>query len=425
MGLIERWRRQLEVESRAVSSTVLTAGAGRDILINSPDGWEVEQPGLWFVNGPPDGTVFGNPPPGAGDGSGFRSLAAVQRCTILIADMLAGLPWHVVRGDSEQLPAPGWITDPQARRPDLRNPGLNNAGLLPDTRSSAVEFWTEWIRSALWWGDGFAYAPNRDSAGDPAVPLWILHPDAVQLRAGRYWVVGEDDPLDPGSVMHLRWGEIVNGRGTGVLTQHCADLGVALSVRGYTGQQYRSGIPSGYLESSQPNMTAEDARALQAAWDSQHGGRRRVAVLNATTKFTPIAVTALDAQLASAREWSLRDIATLFNVPAYLLDVPGDSSTYANVESRMIQYRMTTLLPWIDRIESCLDAEFPAGTSLKIKTAGLERADTATRYAAYKTGLDAGFLTVDEVRSFEDLPPLGAAASAPAPLSVVPTTAEA
>jgi phage portal protein BeeE len=65
------------------------------------------------------------------------------------------------------------------------------------------------------------------------------------------------------------------------------------------------------------------------------------------------------------------------------------------------------LNPWVRRIESCLDAEFPAGTSVKIATAGLERADTTTRYNAYKTALDAGWMTVDEVRALEDLPPLG------------------
>ena len=36
--------------------------------------------------------------------------------------------------------------------------------------------------------------------------------------------------------------------------------------------------------------------------------------------------------------------------------------------------------------------------------------DTAGRYAAYKTGLEAGFLTLDEVRRKENLPALSARA---------------
>ena len=51
-----------------------------------------------------------------------------------------------------------------------------------------------------------------------------------------------------------------------------------------------------------------------------------------------------------------------------MLGVPGDSSTYANVESRMIELRTFTLLPWQRRIESTLDAQLPKGTSLKVRT---------------------------------------------------------
>jgi HK97 family phage portal protein len=143
---------------------------------------------------------------------------------------------------------------------------------------------------------------------------------------------------------------------------------------------------------------------------SQHGGTRpKIAVLNATTDFQELRMDPFAAQLSELRRMSTLDIAQLFGVPPYLLGLPGDSATYANVESRAIEFREYTLLPWIRLIESCLDAQFPRGTSLKIKTAGLERADTATRYNAYKTALDAGFLTINDVRRLEDLPELGEA----------------
>ena len=65
-----------------------------------------------------------------------------------------------------------------------------------------------------------------------------------------------------------------------------------------------------------------------------------------------------------------------------------------------------TYLPWTARIEAVLDAQLPAGTSLKVDLRGLLRADTATRYQTYATAIDKGILTVDEVRDLEDLPPL-------------------
>jgi HK97 family phage portal protein len=158
-------------------------------------------------------------------------------------------------------------------------------------------------------------------------------------------------------------------------------------------------------------MDETQAADLKAKWLEQHGNTaRNIAVLNATTEFVPLTVSPIDAQLDAARQWSLRDVALAFGIPPYMLGVPGDSSTYANVESRMIELRTFTLLPWMRRIESTLDAQFPRGTELKIVSGGMERADTKTRYEAYKTAIDSGVLTRDDVRALENLPPLGAQA---------------
>jgi phage portal protein BeeE len=64
-------------------------------------------------------------------------------------------------------------------------------------------------------------------------------------------------------------------------------------------------------------------------------------------------------------------------------------------------------LPWARRIEGVLSAELPRGTNLKIALDGLLRADTKSRYEGYKIAIEAGFMTVDEVRALEDRPPFG------------------
>ena len=396
--------RLLQWAQRAANVNVFTASDGRDILYNSPDGWEVDRPHLWWMGpegGEGEGGPWGNPPPGAEPSAWFSSLPAVTRCTGLIADTLAGMPWHVFR-DGMKTATPSWVSDPQALRQDGR---IVSAASM-EVRLSAVEFWTNAITAALWLGDGYVYVPVRDAGGQPKPPLWQLHPADVNIRDGRYWV--QDVPLPVGSIIHLR-GEppYQGGHGNGVITRHWADLALGITVRSYTASQYRSGIPPGYLKSSQPHMTEDQAKDLKAQWMAQHGGASRsIAVLNATTDFNPIAITPIDSALGVAREWSLRDIALMFGISPYQLGVPGDSATYANVQDRAIEFEQFTLLNWIRRIESTLDAQLPLGTSLKIQTAGLERADIATRYAAYSVGLDKGFLTVADVRDLEDLGPM-------------------
>jgi HK97 family phage portal protein len=390
---------------------IRTATDGRDLLLNDPDGWEVDQPWLWWL-GPAgsDGTggPFGNPPPGA-DGSYqervISTLPAAMRCTSLICDTIAGLPWHVVRGDYETLTTPDWIADPQALRIDGR---VADPSMLTAVRLSAVEFWAGWVTAALWHGDGYVYAPVRDAAGAPKPPLWQLHPCDVTIDGGSYWVGNIE--LNPDSIIHLRGSApYVKGHGTGVIDIAGADLGLAATLRGYASSVFTTGVPAGYLKSSAPTMTQADADALKARWLAQHGGSTRsIAVLNATTEFHPVSISPIDAQLSGARESSLRDVALAFGVPPYMLGVPGDSSTYANIESRQIELRTFSLLPWQRRIESTLDAQLVRGTSLKIRSDALLRADTATRYSAYSQALDHGWLTVDEVRALEDRPPLPA-----------------
>ena len=72
----------------------------------------------------------------------------------------------------------------------------------------------------------------------------------------------------------------------------------------------------------------------------------------------------------------------------------------------MLELYQLTLLPWIGRIEAVLDAQLPAGTMSRIAVDGLLRADIKTRFEAYAIGIDKGILTVDEVRAYENRPPL-------------------
>ena len=110
--------------------------------------------------------------------------------------------------------------------------GSSTRPALNETRQSQVDFWGQWILSALWWGDGFIYVPARDFEGAPKPPLWVLHPDDVEVRDGRYWVA--DVRFDPGEIIHLRGQHpIVDGRGTGVLTRFATELGVITSLRSY------------------------------------------------------------------------------------------------------------------------------------------------------------------------------------------------
>lgn len=400
---------------------VLTATDGRDILENTPDGWEVDQPYLWWdgpAGGDGTGGPWGNPPPGADAAAPSLyglSLPVVTRCTQLIAESIAGMPWKVYRG-RERIDAPRWISDPQQQRVDGRIPGTD---LLLPVRFSNVEFWAQAITSYLWWGEAILYTPRlRDDAGEPTgpiqTPLYVLHPEAVDLDDSGCWVVTDDDTgdeytLDPRELIIVR--NIVRPgrkRGLGVIGAHAANLGFYGNVRRYADNLFQRGVPGGYLKSSKPDLDEATARTVKDKWMRAHGAdRKSIAVLNATTEFVPLQLDPQTTQFLDMKRLEAWEVAQMFGIPPAKLGVSmGESLTYSNLESDNAAFVQNALLPVARKFEAALDAQLPYGNELKIDFRSIDRGDTSARYAAYSTGIASGFLTVDEVRAFEDLPPL-------------------
>lgn len=397
---------------------------GRDILINTPDGWEVDQQYLWWdgpAGGDGTGGPFGNPPPDAelGPSSWGWASPVVLRCLQLTADKIASMPWQTFRG-REQQTAPSWILDPQ----NLAADGRRQQVTTKLVRYSAVDFWSQHIRSMILLGEGITYTPrmrdeNDEPTGPIVAPLYNLNPQHLELTPdGRWWVeapgnVDGDYPgyeeIDSRELLVTRY--IVRPgkrRGLGVLQAAAADLGFAAHVRGFADNLLRRGVPNGWLKSSKPDLNQSQADELKRAWMNAHGGlKKSIAVLNATTEFHPIELDMQSMAYLDMKRLSAWELALAFGVPPGKLGISmGNSMQYSTLEMANAEYVQDTLIGLARKLEAAIDAVLPTGTTLKINFNQLLRADTTARYAAYQVGLSAGFLTVDEVRAFEDLPPM-------------------
>ena len=63
-------------------------------------------------------------------------------------------------------------------------------------------------------------------------------------------------------------------------------------------------------------------------------------------------------------------------------------------------------MQYLRKLEEALTDLSPAGQTIRFNLEGLLRSDTSSRYASHRVALEAGFLTVDEVRRIEGRPPL-------------------
>jgi HK97 family phage portal protein len=394
--------------------TRYTRAGADDITVNSPAGFPSSTPRIGQPAGSGGGGLSGVTWLGSdrpwdllrGTDGAVESLAAATRCLDLIAGSISGLPWKVRRSETETLPVPDWIADPQASRLDGRTVGMDVRGW--ETRLDPVAWRGQVVTSLLLHGNAFLFVPVRQQGGAPAAPVFILHPDDVELRDGGYHV-GEQR-MRPGEIIHVRGRGPFDrhGRGRGVLESYADSLGLLHEVTVKASESLNAPVPAGVLEiGSGYAVSTEEAAELRDQWEALHKGRYSVGVLNATTTFKPLSWSNEALELLAMADFGLKQVALAFGLSPSWVGAEDTSLTYSSVPMRAVELRQFGLLTWVRRIESAFDAELPRGTELSITLDGLERGTTAERYAAYETALRSGFATVDEIRSLEGLPPMG------------------
>jgi HK97 family phage portal protein len=426
---VDEARRIRRLQQQQKRSMYLRSDSPGSLRWNAPDGYPSSlaptPPSWWWGS-----DIFTRPLEPA------TALSAVSRATSLISNTIASLPWRVLTGGSgpetstATLPAPRWLYDPTLLRPDDR---FGTSPLPAAQRYPRSVFWAEWIRSALLHGMGYLIFEQASDGSPVAGTLRVLNPDmvaphvdddgAVVRRIGGggasraeqvqttfdgtfvlgsrpYRLLELNSPLSPRDEYGIT---------RGVLATHAAEMGLAARAQRYADGMFSTGVPAGILKSSVPNIKKEQAERLREQWMESHGGdRRSVAVLNSTTDFVPLGLSPVDLALIEMRQMSLLDVANAFGVPVYMLGGnDGGSNTYSNAESRNMDFKQFSLYHWATAVEETLTALLATGVYVAIAFGGLLRPDTKTRYEAYSAAIRDGWLTPDEVRLMESLPPLG------------------
>lgn len=200
-------------------------------------------------------------------------------------------------------------------------------------------------------------------------------------------------------------------RGMGPIQAARTEVHSAVDVREYAGNWFRgSGEPAGLL-SSKAAKSADEAKAIRKTWNDaalDPENPTRVRVIGGDTTYTSLMLAPEDAQWLEVRQFNVTDFARLFGIPSSLMlaVVEGNSRAYANVEQEWLAFTRFTLMGYLRKIEEALTDLSPLGQTVRFNIEVLLRTDTKSRYDAHAVGLDKGFLTVDEVRKIEHLPPL-------------------
>jgi HK97 family phage portal protein len=327
---------------------------------------------------------------------------AVYSAVSLIADTISTLPidTFIRQGETRipYRPKPAWVNNPDVDLP-------------------REAFYNSLIVSLLL--DGNAFIRVFSNRRGEVVNLTVLNPIQVEVKRNglgniQFVLEGEEKALSNEDIIFIpdlvRPGQVRGESRTKALKEN---FGLALALEKFAATFFGMGTNLSGIIEFPGNLTAEQAQNLATGFDSRHKGWRRghrTGVLSGGATFKATQIDPAASQSLEARHMAVEDVARAFNVPPHLLALPGTNS-YASVEQTNLAWVTHGLRPIITKIEGAMSrllSRYPDGDSafLKFNLDGLLRADIQARSSAYATGLQAGFLTINDVRRLEDLTPM-------------------
>jgi HK97 family phage portal protein len=263
-------------------------------------------------------------------------------------------------------------------------------------------------------GNAFCYIERADGE---VVALWPLHPDRVTVEVAGRELLYKHQPSD-GPEKVYRMADVLHIRGLssdGIIGHSPLSLlrdsfGYAKAVSEYASSYFKNDASPGGILSTPASLNAQAIANLREAWTSGHAGKgkhHRVAILDNDLKWTNVGISPQDSQLIESQKFSVVEIARVYRVPLNLV-MDYERSTYSNVTEQNRSFLTHTLQPWLTRIEQAMAKALLTEAEkeryfIEHLTQGFLRADTKTRFESYKIAIDAGFLTVDEVRQLENM----------------------
>jgi len=327
------------------------------------------------------------------DAEGALSVSTVYACIYKIASTLGTLQLTTLREEGT------------GSTPALELDLFNILARQPDEGVTASYFWEQLTANMLLHGKGYALIIRSPDTGAVQRLEFIPTKHVKQLEyegAPVFQVKGIDGVVFNDDILCIPY-----LLGASPIELHSETIGLAKAAEAYAAEYFNNGsIMTGVLSSDQP-LKKEQLDIVRNSWNASSAGNL-TRVLPAGFKYDRIALSPDEAQNIEARKLSAEDIARCFNVPAALIGLDGNL-TYNNTEQAGIFFAKHTILPIARRIEQeienkLLTPEQRKRYSVRFSIDDLMRGDLKTRADYYNTLLQAGVLTPNEVRKFENLP---------------------
>jgi HK97 family phage portal protein len=337
-------------------------------------------------------------------------LAAAWACVNLLAGTIASLPLMVYR------------TRGNARTVASDHPLYRILHDSPNADQTALDFW-EFVCASLEL-HGNAYAEVVRARNGRIIALGVpITPELVTVRRldsgaleyewvdqGRRIIAGQD------RVLHIRGfgGNPLGGLST--LSAGRQSFGLAQAIERASGDTFRNGVrPSGLLKTAD-TLTIDQRKQAEELLQEKFAGAinaGRPMLLDRGMDWVQLSISPEDAQMLQSRAFSVEEVCRFFGVPPFMVGHTEKTTSWGTgLEQQTLGFQKFTLRRRLKRIEQALEkqllsvADRLAGITIEFNLEGLLRADSAARASFYQLMLTNGVMTINEVRSLENLPPV-------------------
>lgn len=247
------------------------------------------------------------------------------------------------------------------------------------------------------------------------VEIWIDDKGLIDSSNKLWYVVETND----GKQIKLRSDEILHFKGftldgiSGItpITYLSTLIENGKSAEEYVNQFFKNGMQTKGIVHYVGDLNPEAEKTFREKFEQMSNGLKnahRISLLPLGYQFQPISLSMADAQFLENTELTIRQIAAAFGIKMHQLN-DLDRSTYSNITEQQKQFYIDTLMAILTMYEQeltyklFLSSELEKGYYCKFNVDAIIRADIKTRYEAYRTGIQGGFLKPNEVRALEEM----------------------
>ena len=166
---------------------------------------------------------------------------------------------------------------------------------------------------------------------------------------------------------------------------------------------------SGILETSR-SLSTEAIDRLKNSFNNAYKGIKnsnKTAILEEGLTWKPVSISPEQASFLASRQFSVEEVARIFNMPPHLLRDLTKSS-FNNIEMQSQEFVTYTLMPYLTRIEQQMNLKLFRKNELgkrfvEFNVNGLLRGNIKDRSEYYRTMLNIGAMSVNEIRRKENM----------------------